>query len=341
MLYTLLEAPMTESEIIRAISEKFPRSNQQLNGLFECDSELIRVGDQIWGMSMDEFSPEEDFFTSDSPEVLGANLVVATLSDLFAAGVEPRFFMHSLSISKNPCSSFLNSLTKGIQSTLERANCFLCGGDFGTSDPWHYCGFAMGPVGSANPITRKLSDTSRTLWITGQLGDANWAVLNQTATPAFELRIREAELVRKYATGCIDTSGGLLDALWTLHLLNPHMQFHLHTEKIPMAKELLTGTLPDGIPVEAALVGGAGEYELLFATSGNLSAASRTELESMGITAIADLSINTEPGIFICGNKRVIRAMTNPVPCPRGIGSITEYIHMVSRFAANLFKEVP
>ena len=30
---------------------------------------------------MDDFSPEEDIFTSDRPEVLGANLAVATLSE--------------------------------------------------------------------------------------------------------------------------------------------------------------------------------------------------------------------------------------------------------------------
>ncbi|MDD3276063.1 MAG: AIR synthase related protein [Kiritimatiellales bacterium] len=332
---------MTEYELIRAIATNFPRSKQQLNGLFECDAELIRIGGQIWGLSMDEFSPEEDFFTSDQPKILGANLAVATLSDLFAAGVEPRFFMHSLSVPKNVSPSFLESLTAGMKSTLGRADCFLCGGDLGTSETWRYCGFAMGPVSTATPITRKLADTSKTLWITGQLGDANLAVLNKTSTPAFELRLREAKLIRKYATGCIDTSGGLMDALWTLHRLNPHLQINLHVEKIPFAHELRECALPPGIPLEAALVGGAGEYELLFATPSDLSSSARTELESMDMTAIADLYINTPHDLLICRNNKAIRTMTTPPPCPREIGSLTEYVHAVASFATTLFRESP
>ncbi|MBM4152566.1 MAG: hypothetical protein FJ220_03470, partial [Kiritimatiellaceae bacterium] len=145
---------MTEYDLIRNISMKFPRSRQQLNGLFECDAELIQIGDQTWGMSMDEFSPEEDRFTSDQPEILGANLAVATLSDLFAAGIEPRFFMHALSLPKNCSASFSDALMNGIKSILAQTDCHLLGGDLGTAETWRYCGFAMGQAGSNGPITR-------------------------------------------------------------------------------------------------------------------------------------------------------------------------------------------
>jgi len=330
---------MTEIEIIRAISDKFPRSDQQLNKLFECDAELLRIGDQIWGLSMDEFSPGEDFFTADHPETLGANLATATLSDLFAAGVEPRFFMHSLTVPKDATPAFLDELTRGIQSTLKQANCFLCGGDLGTSDPWQYCGFAMGPVQSTEPITRLLPNRSKTLWITGSLGNANRAVLHHLPTPAFELRIREAEVIRNCSKACIDTSGGLMDALWTLHQLNPEMRFNLHVEKIPLAKELRESAPLYNIPPEAALVGGAGEYELLFATPDNLPDPQRAKLEAMGMTAIATLSINTSPGIYICRNEEVIRPMTSPPPCPRSIQPLADYIQAVASFAEHLFGE--
>ena len=129
-----------------------------------------------------------------------------------------------------------------------------------------------------------------------------------------------------------------MDALWTLHLLNPQLQINLHAEKIPFAHALRAYPLPPGIPLEAALVGGAGEYELLFATPGDLSSTARAGLESMDITAIADLSINATPGLFICRNNEPLRVMTTPPPCPREIESITEYVHAVAGFAANLFK---
>ena len=331
---------MDESEIIRHIAAKFPRSQDQLNKLFECDAELIRIGDQTWGLTMDEFSPDEDLFTSDSPETLGANLAVATLSDLLAAGVEPRLFMHALSIPKNVPRPFLEGITDGIRTVLQKAGCALCGGDLGTTEPWRYCGFAMGPVLSAKPLTHKLPGERQTLWVTGRLGDANLAALQQTSTPAFELRLQEAEAIRRCASGCIDTSGGLMNALWILHECNPGMRIEMHAEKIPMAAGLVEFAQLAGIPSEAALIGGAGEYELVFATLDSLDDSTRKELESMGMTAIADLSWSASvdsPGVHVYRNGSRVQAMTHPPPCARAAETVADHVRAVTDFAMALF----
>ena len=80
---------MNEYELIRAMAGRFPRHPAQENEPFTCDAEIIRLGDELWGLTMDEFTPEEDRFTMEEPEILGANLANATLSDLYAAGAEP------------------------------------------------------------------------------------------------------------------------------------------------------------------------------------------------------------------------------------------------------------
>jgi thiamine-monophosphate kinase len=317
---------MTEADLIRLFTQPFPRSDRQLNEPFECDAELLRIGNETWALSIDDFSPEEDLFTSDNPQRLGANLITATLSDLLAAGAEPRFFMHALTLPPNAGSDFLHGLRDGISETLKRAGCFLCGGDLGQGPTWRYSGFAMGPV--SRPLTRKLPNTSSALWVTGQLGDANLAALLQAPTPAFELRLQEAAAIRKYATGCIDTSGGLMDALWTLHSLNPNLRIELHRERIPLADGLSS---IGNIPPEAALVGGAGEYELLFATPTTLNAAAEAELTALGITRIADLSTEN-PGLFV--HDRRVEA---PPPCPRSSGTMENYIEAVIHYAAELF----
>jgi thiamine-monophosphate kinase len=257
---------MNEYDLIRAMAAKFPRSKDQLNRLFECDAELIKIGDQVWGLTMDDFSPNEDLFTSDNPAALGANLAVATLSDLLAAGVAPRFFMHAVSLPRGVAQSFIDGLVEGIADVLKDAGCTLCGGDLGTSDNWRYCGFAMGPVASARPLTHRLPKAPQSLWITGELGDANLAALRKTPTPAFELRLKEVVAIRQHATACIDTSGGLMDAVWILREMNPEMGFTIHADRIPMASGLREFAKKSGIPAEAALLGGAGEYELLFTT---------------------------------------------------------------------------
>jgi thiamine-monophosphate kinase len=326
---------MNEYDTIRAFAARFPRSREQLNQLFECDAELIQMGDEVWGLTLDEFSPEEDRFTDDSPARLGANLVVATLSDLLAAGATPRFFLHALSLPPNAPEAFVNGLADGMRGVLDRAGCALCGGDLGAAPAWRYCGFAMGPIASIAPLTHRLATEPQTLWVTGTLGDANLAVFCQTPTPSFELRLKEAEVIRKSATACIDTSGGLLDAIWLLHRMSPGLRIDLHTERIPLARGVREATAAAGIPAGAALLGGAGEYELLFATP-DLSAAAQRALVDCGATAIGEISVN--PGgvqIFTPGRKPI--PMTLPPPCPRAAASTEAYVQSVVRMAAELF----
>lgn len=328
---------MTEYDMIKAFSAKFPRSSQQLNKPFECDSELIRIGDQTWALTIDDFSPEEDLFTMENPETLGANLAVATLSDLLAAGADPQFFMHAVSVPANISETFLHALSDGIRETLEQAKCHLIGGDLGQSATWRYCGFAMGPVTAAGPLTRRLTAAPGTLWVTGRLGDANLAALTGAPTPRFELRTLETPLIRQHATACMDTSGGLMDALWTMHQLSPDVRINLHTETIPLADGVRQAAQAVGIPPEAALTAGAGEYELLFATGRDIPDSVREEFANLAITPVADLSMDAEPGIHIYRYGNSINRMDAPPPCPRSTGSRQNYINAVAEFTANLF----
>ncbi len=328
---------MTECDMIKAFTGKFPRSLQQLNTPFECDSELIRIGDQTWAVTIDDFSPEEDLFTMENPEQLGANLAVATLSDLLAAGADPQFFMHAVSVPADIEETVLNGLSDGIRKTLAQANCHLIGGDLGQSETWRYCGVAMGPVTVAGPLTRRLTGAPGTLWVTGCLGDANLAALTGAPTPRFELRTREAQLIRQHATASMDTSGGLMDALWTMHQLSPEVRINLHTDAIPMAEGIRQAAQATGIPPETALTAGAGEYELLFATDRNISDSVREEFASLAITPVADLSIDAESGIYIYRHGRLINRMDSPPPCPRTTGSRQDYINAVTEFTASLF----
>ncbi len=324
---------MTESDIIRHLAGKFPRSSRQANDLFECDAELVKIGAQIWGMTMDEFSPGEDRFTSENPAQLGANLAVATLSDLLAADIEPRFYMHALSLPKDAPRSFLDGLTDGIRDILEQAGCFLIGGDTGMADSWLYCGFAMGPAAAANPRTRIFGAESKTLWITGALGDANLAAFSGAPTPLFEFRLEESRCVRRCASAGMDTSSGLMDALWTLHTLNPAWRIDFEIERVPLAAGLREAARALKLPPEAALVGAAGEYELVFASDlpGDQPAPHPC------LTPIARLSRagppHGVPGLFIQRDGQPPVSVDHPPPCPRAAPSLSGYIAEIITYA--------
>lgn len=325
---------MSEYELIKALSQSFPRSPLQRNGLFECDAEIIHIGEQLWALTMDEFTPEEDLFSSDDPELLGANLAVATLSDLLAAGATPAWFMQSVSLPKSVDPAFVAALSTGISGVLRQAGCSLCGGDIGCADTWRFNGFAMGPVPDNRQLTRILTCLPQTLWVTGQLGDANLAALTGAPTPRFEPRFAEAEAIRRSASGCIDTSGGLYDALWMLHTLNPGLRFHVELSKLPLTSGLSETARTAGFPAEAALLGGAGEYELLFAIPVGISQ------KGIEATCIGMVHPSSKPGVFNYRNGSLISRMTEPPPCPREAPTVRDHINDVLRMAQQLFGKV-
>mgnify|MGYP006290198547 FL=1 len=328
---------MREHDLIKSIAESFARSDCQKNALFECDSEIIQIGKSLWGLSMDEFSPEEDLFTSESPVRLGRNLAVATLSDLLAAGAEPRFFMHSVSFPAGVEREFVDGLMEGIRTILDSLNCAMCGGDVGTADLWRFCGFGMGPITSDQPLTHRLPGEPQTLWTTGTLGDANLAALQNTATPEFELRLKESDLINSCASACIDTSGGLMDALWLLHEQNPSLRFDVRLDDVPIAKGAVQAAKAMGFPVESALLGGAGEYELLFAVPEAAVSELNNDLYSIGAACIGSTREDQPPGMHLSRNDGLQRLMTDPPPCPRAVANSQEHVREVLTMARKLF----
>ena len=160
---------MREDKLITSILGNFKRSQDQKNKPFSCDAEIVSIAGKLWGITIDEFSAAEDMFGSMQPFGLGHNLAAAVLSDLFACGAKPQFFMHSLVLGENTDANFIDELVKGISSVLDSANCFLLGGDTGCGQNWRYTGVAMGPVGSDNYLSRMLPLDEQSIWVTGSM----------------------------------------------------------------------------------------------------------------------------------------------------------------------------
>lgn len=328
---------MNEQDLIRRIASQFPRSPLQSNALFGCDAEVLEMGGRQWCLTMDEFSPEEDLFTSGSPETLGANLAVATLSDLLACGAEPRFFMQSLVLPKNPAAGFVDGLAAGIKKVLGAAGCHLCGGDLGSARGWRFTGFAMGPAAGV-PLTHNLPGKDYTLWVTGRLGDANFAVLNELPTPSFELRLAESKVIRSLAAACIDTSGGLVDALWLLRGQNPDLRFELDLDRVPFSRGIPEFAETSGLPAGAFLLGGAGEYELLFALPAGLPAAQARKIERAGATRIGRAYRRGKPGLGFLRGGLPLSEMKAAPPDPREFPTIKKYTAAVLAASRELFR---
>lgn len=329
---------MHERELIERLSMAFCGGLKRENAVFACDAEIVRIGGGFWGMTMDEFSPGEDLFSDGDPGVLGANLVTATLSDLLAAGVEPAAFMHAVSLPRDVSRAFVDGFAEGVAGVLSGAGCSLCGGDVGQSEVWRYCGFAMGPVTAARPITRELPNEAVTLWVTGRLGDANLAAVRGGETPAFELRAAEAAVIRKHAVACIDSSGGFLDAVWTLHTVNADVCLDVDLRRVPLAEGVVAACAALGVAREAVLIGGAGEYELLCAVRERSDAGLR--LRDAGLTCIGRAEAVGEAGVVLQRRDGRHVRMVDAPPSPRRVGGVDEHVRDVMRVSTELFGEV-
>jgi thiamine monophosphate kinase len=325
---------MNEYDLIRQIAANFPRRTDVDAGLFGCDAELVRIGQETWGLTIDEFTPEEDRFTAQDPKQLGRNLATATVSDLLAAGVQPRFFLSSLSLPRAARADFVDGLTSGLAEVLAEAGCIHCGGDLGTADPWRFTGFAMGPLSARKALTHHVPAGPQVLCVTGSLGDLNLAAFVGAPTPAIELRLREAALICKVGTACIDTSGGFLEAVWLLHEQSPGLRFAVDIAAVPLAEAARHFAGQANMPVEALLLGGAGEYELLFTAPAHRLPVIGPELAAAGITIVGAVMAGAEGVVLRRGDRE--RPMAGPPPCPRAVTSAQEHAQAVITMAREL-----
>ena len=261
-----------EKAIINTMASLLPRSSDQLNGLFESDSEIISFHGKKMLFTVDDYS-REDRFRDQDPYSLGWNLTVATLSDILASGGLPRYYAHSVNYNEASWTKeYITQFCKGVSDVLKNSDTYFIGGDTGTSEQWHYTGVAIGE--SESPLTRVGAKAGDLILMTGQIGAGNLEaafsiysdhpVLNRILKKfktRFPIRKREAVLIRGFASSCIDSSDGVLNALLTLAELNGYGFELTNTPYLTRGKaacKILSK------PQELLLLGECGEYELVF-----------------------------------------------------------------------------
>ncbi|WP_319503577.1 thiamine-phosphate kinase [uncultured Draconibacterium sp.] len=254
-----------EENIISLISEQLPRSKKQLNELFESDAEILKKRNGFLLFSVDDFSKEDHFLTTD-PYQLGKNLAVATLSDIFASGGTPQYFSHSIALNPEKWDdSYLIGLSRGVAEILVETGAAFIGGDLGTSEEWHYTGIAIGH--SEKPLMRKKTVPGELIYMTGNCGTGNLEAaiqlfnLDSEVTAQFELRHKEAQLIQEFATTCIDSSDGIGNALRTISTLNNTGFLIDRLNPDPIASAFMAKLK---LPEELLFLGECGEYELVF-----------------------------------------------------------------------------
>lgn len=224
------------------------------------DAEIMARPDGFALFSIDSFSEEEDFFRNTPPGIIGHNMAAAVCSDLLACGVRPELLLQAWNIDESRGEDYYRRIADGIEEVLRHYRAFSPGGDTGSAKQWNYTAAAIAHSASA-PVRRR---TSRRvpfdLYLSGGLGTTNLAVFLGSPLPEIPLR----EPVPPDALFGTDTSGGFFDALENFRRVNRGMRLCIDLERV-LAPELRTQCPPGISSAYFTLIGGAGEYELLFA----------------------------------------------------------------------------
>lgn len=206
------------------------------------------------------------------PGDVGHKALAVALSDLAAAGAEPRWFLTAIALPDAYRDRDLDALAAGMAALAAASGVTLVGGNFTRADKLSLAVTTIGEVRPAHAIRRAGGAPGDVLLVTGTLGDAALGVRQlahgrpRRPGPAALAQLRPVPRndfgagAGRWASAGVDVSDGLLADLG--HLVGRSgVGAELHLASIPLSPEV-KALGPEGLGL--ALSGGE-DYELLFA----------------------------------------------------------------------------
>lgn len=176
-------------------------------------------------------------------ETIGARALARPLSDIAAAGGDPRCCLVALAVPQTKSERWILSFFRGLLSLGMKTGTVLMGGDLAHDEKVHCSIMVVGAVQRGKALTRSGARPGDQIYVSGALGKP-W---DQKIVP----RLALGRKLSGKATACIDLSDGLsLD----LHRLCKESRVAAKLEQVPLVQ---------GASLERALHGGE-DYELLF-----------------------------------------------------------------------------
>lgn len=277
----------SEKEIIAIMNGLLPQ--RRLNRCHESDCEIVLLGGKPFLFTTDEFSAEDRLYERD-PRLLGWNIAAGAISDIYACGGAPVYYAHSLTVATTWDTAFLQGFGRGVAEVLRKSGARFIGGDCGRAQAWRCCVSVIGACKNA-PLTRIGAQPGHGIYLSGRIGAGNaQAALDVVPSGEFDilkfsgmrfpLRRREAGLIRRYASSCIDTSDGVWNAISTIADMNG-CGYAIDALPYHRAGALLAKAV--SLPQIMLFLGECGEYELLFTVRADRERKFRKEAHKNGM----------------------------------------------------------
>jgi len=266
-----------ENQAIGHLARYFSRAPFQTNKLHESDAELIALnGDKsnYLAITIDTIADEISEGLYRDPFTMGWVTVMASLSDLAAVGAEPIGIVTAISLDVSRDKTFRSNIARGIEEACRQLGTFLLGGDLNITHSISLTGCAIGTVPKKMKLTRLGCKREDVIFLSGKAGSGNALGLARKTNLPEEMypeksyrpiaRTREAQLVRKYASCCMDTSDGLFITIDQLiRLNNIGFSIQLDWENV-LEREVFKLCEKMTVPFWFMAAGIHGEFELVF-----------------------------------------------------------------------------
>lgn len=208
-------------------------------------------------------------------ETVGERALARALSDIAAAGGDPRCCLVALAVPRTRSEQWIFAFFRGLLGLGRKSGTVLVGGDLAHDEKVHCSVMVVGAVKRGKALTRAGARPGDQLYVSGRLGKP-W---DQGIVPRLALG---RKLLGK-ATACIDLSDGLaLD----LHRLCKESRVAAQVDQIPIVR---------GASLERALHGGE-DYELLFTLPPGVKPLA-------GTTLIGTIACGTTGAVWFAGKR--------------------------------------
>ena len=265
----------------------FKRSPLQSESLFQSDAEILHMSENSYlAFSLDVVGDEQAWGLISDPRQLGRHALETALSDLAAVGVWPKGFLQGLIIGRNHDQAFIEAVLLGVNDIADKYGLFLFGGDTASGQSFSLHLTVLGHS-TTKPITRLGMNVGDRIYSTANPGKGNslvaerWFNRNQVLSNESDFlanaRLKEAEIIKSYATSMIDSSDGFLNSLDLLVRVNTKgisCPQSLDTLLHPLAKQVRSKY---SISPWTLLAGEFGDYELIFSIPRDKSVAFENE----------------------------------------------------------------
>lgn len=262
---------LVENKLFSKITSGFKRSPIQTNKLLESDAEIIALKDGTFlAITLDGIVEEIHTGLYSDPYLLGWMTVMVSISDLAAVGAKPLGLLLLENIPKDFPQDQFSLIQKGIQDACNEAGTFVLGGDTNNSCELQLGTSAIGIIEDDQLISRIGCKEKDLLFVSNFMGLGMGFAFHQLFDQHMKFPFKplpntqHGELIRKFASSCIDSSDGFFSAVCNLMELNS-IGFRLDLGfKDFIHKNVIEIVEKEGIPDWFFLAGPHGEFELVF-----------------------------------------------------------------------------